>query len=68
MDQTKQDTGFTSMSLSKEDLALYTEIRDLFCEKNGVDPKKFSVQAVLKTGMTIYKQRLQLGMTDVKEA
>lgn len=62
MPENNQDTGFTSMSLSKDDLAFYTEIRNLFCEKNGIDRKKISVQTVLRTGMTVYKQRLELGM------
>lgn len=62
----QQESGFTSMSLSKEDLAFYTEIRNLFCEKNGIDRKKISVQTVLRTGMTFYKQRLELGMIEGK--
>lgn len=56
MQETKK-TGFTSLSLSKEDLAFYTDIRDSFCKQNGLDPSKISVQTVLKTGMTFYNQR-----------
>lgn len=58
------DKGFTSLSLSKSDLAFYTEIRDQFCKDNYLDPRKVSVQTVLKTGMSFWNQRRNF----VKEA
>lgn len=61
-----KETAFTSMSVSKEDLAFYTEIRDLFCKRNGLPKNKISVQTVIRTGMTFYNQRVELGMEESK--
>ena len=57
MDQTKQDSGFTSISVSKSDYAQYDALRKEFAETHGIPEKKVSVAMILNVGMTFYKQR-----------
>lgn len=62
MDQTKQETGFTSISVSKSDYALYDQARKDFAEKHGIHISKVSMAMIINTGMTFWIQRTKLGM------
>ena len=68
MPKEKQDTKHTAMSVSKDDLAFYTEIRDNFAAKHGMDASKLSVQTVIKTAMAYYAQRLNYIKSDQDNA
>lgn len=57
MDQTKQETGFTSVSHSKSDLADYEEMRLEFARTHGLPESKVSMAMIIRVGMTYYKQR-----------
>lgn len=63
-EQTNQETGFTSVSISKADLAFYNEIRNKFAQKHEIDPKKISTATILKTGMSFYAQRMNYSDED----
>lgn len=52
---------FTSLSIARKDLAEYDEIRKDFCKQHGVAEDKVSVQMIINTGMTFYKQRMKYG-------
>ena len=62
-----QESGFTSLSISKSDQKLYAEARNEWCEKHGIDPKKISLASFINTGMTFYIQRMRLGMIKDEE-
>lgn len=59
-----QDSGFTSVSISKADQKKYSEARDEWAKKHNIDPKKISLAMFINTGMTFYIQRMNLGMLE----
>lgn len=57
MDKTQQETGFTSISVSKQDHADYDEQRKAFAESHGLPENKVSMAMIIRVGMTYLKQK-----------
>jgi hypothetical protein len=60
--EVKQDSGFTSISVSKTDYAKYDQARKDFAAKHGIPVEKVSMAMIINTGMTFWIQRSKLGM------
>jgi hypothetical protein len=53
---------YKSVSVHKDDYAVYEEMRVDFAKRNNIPEKKVSIPMILNVGMTFYKQRTKLGM------
>jgi hypothetical protein len=53
----QQDSGFTSISVSKAEYAKYDQDRRAFAERNGIPLNKVSMAMIIGVGMTYWRQR-----------
>jgi hypothetical protein len=57
MSETNQDSGFSSISFSKVDIAQFNKDREAFAKRNGIPVNKVSLAMVVNVGMTYWRQR-----------